>query len=54
MYSRVLYLSADSVRRPEGHRQRLAVATDEVTVVQEGVFGTEEDSRSTVRQVPAV
>lgn len=48
------YLSADGVRRPEGHRESLTIATDVVTVVEDGVFGTEEYSRSTVRQVPAV
>lgn len=48
------HLSADSVGRPEGHGQRFTVATDEVTVVEDGVFGVKKDSRSTKRQVPAV
>lgn len=48
------YLSADGVRCPQRHRQRLAVAADEVTVVEDEVFGSEEYSRSAVRQVPAV
>lgn len=49
-----LYLSADSVWCPERHRESLAVAADVVTVVEDGVFGTEEDSRSAIWQVPAV
>lgn len=49
-----LYLSADSVRCPERHEEGLAVATDVVTVVEDGVLGTEEYSRSTMRQIPAV
>lgn len=48
------YLSADGVGCPERHRESLAVAADVVTVVEDGVLGTEEYSRSTVRQVPAV
>lgn len=48
------YLSADSVWCPERHGERLAVAADVVAVVQDGVLGTEEHSRSAVRQVPAV
>lgn len=48
------YLSAGSVRCPDGHGQSFTVATDVVAVVQDAVFGTEEDSRPTERQVPAV
>lgn len=48
------YLSADSVRCPERHEEGLAVAADVVTVVEDGVLGTEEYSRSTVGQIPAV
>ena len=45
------YLSADSVWCPQRHRESLTVATDVVSVVEDGVFGAEEDSRSTMRQV---
>lgn len=49
-----MYLSAHSVGCPERHRESLAVAADVVTVVEDGVLGTEENSRTTVRQIPAV
>lgn len=48
------YLSAQSVGCPERHRESFTVATDVVTVVEDGVLGTEENSRTTVRQISAV
>lgn len=48
------HLSADGVGRPQRHGESLAVAADEVAVVQDQVLGAEEHGGTAVRKVPTV
>lgn len=48
------HLSADGVGRPQRHGQRLAVAADEVAVMEDDVFGAEEHGRAAMWQVSTV
>lgn len=51
---RAAHLSADGVGRPQRHGQGLAVAADEVAVMEDEVLGPEEHGGTAVRQVSAV
>lgn len=48
------HLSADGVGRPQRHGQRLAVAADEVAVMEDDVLGAEEHGRAAMWQVSTV
>lgn len=50
----IQYLFADGVWCPERHEESLTVATDVVSVVEDGVFRTEKYSRATIWKIPAV
>lgn len=51
---RAAHLSADGVGRPQRHGQGLAVAADEVAVMEDEVLGAEEHGGTAVRQVSTV
>lgn len=48
------HLSADGEGRPQRHGQRLAVAADEVAVMEDDVLGAEEHGRAAMWQVSTV
>ena len=48
------HLSADGVGRPQRHSQRLAVAADEVAVMEDDVLGAEEHGGAAMWQVSTV